>query len=623
MKKLGVLCTYVFGLLVCMLILSAVPASGASADAKSKKRDSRAPSAPTGLLASQVGVSTISVSWKPATDNVGVVGYDVYCNGGLAASVSITAADLSGLKAATRYTVTVKARDAAGNRSKASASLAITTAEPFPDASSHYSLFTVQTPSGSGTDGPYELGMKFVSSQAGQITKIRYYKFPGESGVHTGHLWSVSGALLTSVEFSGETAEGWQSAVLSAPYRVLAGTTYVVSVNSVAIYGAITGGLSTAVTHGPLRSVAGANGVYGPTGAFPTLTYQGSNYFRDIEIAVAPDTGAPTVPAGLAASAITSTGFTLTWTASTDDVGVDGYEVFKDGVSIGETATTSFKVGGLNALTVYQFAVRAHDAVPNWSALSAALAVTTTESGTGNASWPDASNTGVPAGIQLTPSGSFEVTTDGAVIENLDVTGAITVLANNVTIRNVRITSGDYYPIRYFDRGNTGLVVEDCEIIGTSGDVTSAIAFEHYTARRLNIHGTADGLKADADVLIEDCWIHDLSNNAGEHNDCVQSTGGKGVTIRHNSLSGASNAAVQTGDESGQSTEDLVIEGNLLSGGGWTLNICGKGSTRPKNTRVVDNCFKRDSGYGPWAIDDLNPTLSGNVYDDGSPIPFQ
>ena len=68
--------------------------------------------------------------------------------------------------------------------------------------------------------------------------------------------------------------------------------------------------------------------------------------------------------------------------------------------------------------------------------------------------------------------------------------------------------------------------------------MTAAIAFANYTARRLNIHGGADGLKADSNVLIEDCWIHDLSNGPGEHNDAVQSTGGKGVTIRHNVLDG-------------------------------------------------------------------------------------
>jgi hypothetical protein len=236
---------------------------------------------------------------------------------------------------------------------------------------------------------------------------------------------------------------------------------------------------------------------------------------------------------------------------------------------------------------------------------------------------PGPTNTGVPANAVLTPSGSIEITEDGAVLQDLDITGEVTILANDVTIRRVRITSGDYYPIRYFDQPNTGLVVEDSEIVGTSGDVTAAVSFANYTARRLNIHGSADGLKADANVLIEDCWIHDLSNGPEEHNDDVQSTGGKGVTIRHNALSGASNACVQTGDE-GAATEDLTVQCNWLSGGGYSLNIRGTGDTRPKNTKVIDNRFGRDSGYGPWTIDDPSPVVTGNVYDDtGEAIPYE
>lgn len=235
---------------------------------------------------------------------------------------------------------------------------------------------------------------------------------------------------------------------------------------------------------------------------------------------------------------------------------------------------------------------------------------------------PGPDTTGVPAGTTLTPSGSISVEQDGAIIEGLDVQGEITVLADNVTIRKVRITSGDYYPIRYFDNDNVGLVVEDTEIIGTNGDVTSGISFANYTARRVNIHGGADGLKADSNVLIEDSWIHDLSNGDGEHNDCVQSTGGKGVTIRGSFLEGASNAAVQTGDENA-ATEDLTIECSWLYGGGYTLNIRGVDATVPKNTVIKDNRFGRDSGYGPWTIDDPNPTVTGNVYDDDDePIPY-
>lgn len=235
---------------------------------------------------------------------------------------------------------------------------------------------------------------------------------------------------------------------------------------------------------------------------------------------------------------------------------------------------------------------------------------------------PGPTNTGVPAGTVLKASGSIKVETAGAVIEDLDIQGEIAVLADNVTIRRVRIRSGDYYPIRYFDNDNTGLVVEDSEIEGTSDDVTAALSFANYTARRLDVHGGADGFKADSNVLIEDCWIHDLRNGKDQHNDGVQSTGGKGVTLRHNAISGASNACVQTGDE-GAATEDLTVECNWLSGGGYALNIRGTGATRPKNTKILRNRFGRDSAYGPWTLDDPSPTVTGNVYDDdGSPIAY-
>src|SRR5262249_40388696 len=156
-------------------------------------------------------------------------------------------------------------------------------------------------------------------------------------------------------------------------------------------------------------------------------------------------------------------------------------------------------------------------------------------------------NTGVPAGTVLTPSGSIRVEQDGAVVEDLDIDGEVVILADNVTLRRVRIRSGDYYPIRYFDNDNVGLVIEDSEIDGTSDDATASISFANYTARRVNIHGAADGLKADSNVLIEDSWIHDLRNGPDQHNDGVQSTGGAGVTLRNNWISGGSNAAVQTG----------------------------------------------------------------------------
>lgn len=91
----------------------------------------------------------------------------------------------------------------------------------------------------------------------------------------------------------------------------------------------------------------------------------------------APDTIAPTAPSNLAASSITTSGFSVSWNASTDNVGVVGYEVFVNGASKGTTTTTSFALSGLNASTTYSVTATAKDAAGNVSAQSSTLSVTT------------------------------------------------------------------------------------------------------------------------------------------------------------------------------------------------------------------------------------------------------
>jgi hypothetical protein len=180
------------------------------------------------------------------------------------------------------------------------------------------SVFTTETPAqfktdGTGSAGDYELGMEFRSGKSGQISAIRYYKAPSETGTHTGRIWSSTGTLLASVTFTNETASGWQQQTLATPLNIQANTTYVVSVNSNTYYAFTSNGLGTTLTNGDLSAVAdGSNGVYDFTpGSFPAQSYQNSNYFRDVVFA-------PTVsnpnnkPGTVAISGVTAQGNTLT-----------------------------------------------------------------------------------------------------------------------------------------------------------------------------------------------------------------------------------------------------------------------------------------------------------------------
>ncbi len=92
------------------------------------------------------------------------------------------------------------------------------------------------------------------------------------------------------------------------------------------------------------------------------------------------DTIAPTAPT-LAASGTTSTSTNLSWSGATDAVGVTGYEVYQGSSLIGNTASATYTVTGLNSSTSYSFSVKAKDAAGNTSVSSNTVGVTTLAGG--------------------------------------------------------------------------------------------------------------------------------------------------------------------------------------------------------------------------------------------------
>jgi len=102
-----------------------------------------------------------------------------------------------------------------------------------------------------------------------------------------------------------------------------------------------------------------------------------SNTANVTTLSPAPDTTAPSTPTSLAASGTTTTTTNLSWTASTDNVAVTGYDVYQNGAFKANTASTSYAVTGLTAATSYTFYVIARDAAGNSSAQSNTVNVTT------------------------------------------------------------------------------------------------------------------------------------------------------------------------------------------------------------------------------------------------------
>ncbi len=146
-----------------------------------------------------------------------------------------------------------------------------------------------------------------------------------------------------------------------------------------------------------------------------------------------PDTEAPTTPTNLLSSEITQSSVVINWDASTDNLGVTGYEVFQDGVAIDTVATTSVSVSGLLPSTSYDFAVVATDAAGNTSATSDTLTVTTLA--------PDTEAPTIPANLTVLNVAANQVTISwDASTDNVGVTG-YEVLQNGAAVDTVAVTT--------------------------------------------------------------------------------------------------------------------------------------------------------------------------------------
>jgi chitodextrinase len=95
------------------------------------------------------------------------------------------------------------------------------------------------------------------------------------------------------------------------------------------------------------------------------------------------DTQAPSVPQNLSATTFSSTQINLTWSASTDNVGVVGYRIYRNNINIVSTSSTYYNNLGLSANTPYTYRVVAYDAAGNNSGQSNASTATTSGGGSG------------------------------------------------------------------------------------------------------------------------------------------------------------------------------------------------------------------------------------------------
>ena len=137
------------------------------------------------------------------------------------------------------------------------------------------------SPSGIGTDGPVDLGLKFSVVKNGKIEGIRFYQVAGETGSHTAKLWLVDGTQLTSVVVPENAVTGWVTANFTQPIDVDPTKDYIASYTANKSYGAKSAFFTTEKIMG---EVIGKQGLYtfGTNYGMPSASYNNSSFGIDV-----------------------------------------------------------------------------------------------------------------------------------------------------------------------------------------------------------------------------------------------------------------------------------------------------------------------------------------------------
>lgn len=366
--------------------------------------DTTPPSKPGALSVVAATTTSLKLAWSDASDNTAVVGYDIYVDGTLSSTGAHSPSTLTALTCGRTYSLAVDAYDAAGNRSEKATLDAPTSpcATPSPPS----------PPPPGDTTAPSQPGNLAVSSTTASSVSLSWsasaddvavagytvYVDGTQAGGTGGTGYSVNGLTCgTAHTFAVDAYDG--AGNRSSKSQVIASTSACPDTQAPTAPSNVTI-MSRTSTSVALSWAAAADnvGVTGytlyragtrmatttdPSGIFSGLScdtsytlsidaYDGAgNHSAKANVGVTTtacaDTSPPSRPTNLSTSQVTQTGLTLAWTASTDDTGVAGYDLYRNGAKVGSGTGTSSTQTDLACGTSYALAVDAYDAAGNTS----------------------------------------------------------------------------------------------------------------------------------------------------------------------------------------------------------------------------------------------------------------
>jgi hypothetical protein len=236
------------------------------------------------------------------------------------------------------------------------------------------------------TAAPYSISWNTGASNGSHVLTAIAKDTAGNSATSAGVTVTVNNAKDTTPPTVSITSPA-TGATVSGTITVTATASDKVGVASVQFQldGANLGSLLTAAPYSVSWNTAGASNGSHILTAIAKDTAGNSATSAGVTVTVnnAADTTPPSVPTGLKATAASSSQINLSWNASTDNVGVAGYKIYRGGSQIGTSAATSYGNTGLSASTSYTYTVAAYDAAGNTSAQSASASATTLAAGGG------------------------------------------------------------------------------------------------------------------------------------------------------------------------------------------------------------------------------------------------
>lgn len=550
--------------------------------------DTQPPTAPSGLSVTQSLAASITLSWQPATDNVAVTGYGAYRNGSLVSTASGTTFTFNSLACGTTYTLGVDAVDAAGTRSTISTRTAT----------------TASCPPGGDTQPPTSPTALTVAARTTTSITLSWTASTDNQalagyGVYRGGT-SVGSPTTTSFMFTGlacatsyglgvdafdATGNRSSQAPITASTSACPDTTPPSAPGSPVVAGtsatSISLSWSTSIDNvGVTGYRVLRNGTALGTAALTAYTFTGLSCNTTYTLAVdafdaagnhstasslsattsaCADSNPPSVPASLTKSGATTTSVSLTWSASTDNVAVAGYGVYRAGTLLASPTGTSYTITGLACGTTYSVGVDAFDAAGNRSATSSISAATSTCTAGDTAHvWVDGSGGSC---LRQATAGAY---VDAQACGSLDAAYQAAAAGDMVRIKGgsygdqtINVKSGAAGPNRVFAAASGETVSfhdvteEDADYVTLQGPMTL-----HRLDLTATLNAVVDGLT--------------IAYNYTDQIDPIvfiggKSTGGRtsnGVVIRNSDISGAWDQKNVMIDDSGGSVSNVLLDRN-------------------------------------------------------------